>query len=142
MVNITPIFKKGSKNKKENFRPVIILPVLTKIFEKLRIKQLSTFFENTLSKFQCGFRKGYSTLHCLLLMLEKWKFAVDNNEAYAALFNRSLKSFQLSTNCEVAFLWFLVSISKITKWYLSNRKQRIKVKNVSSKWQNIETGVP
>ena len=72
MANVTPIFKKGSKNKKENFRPVSILPVLSKIFEKLMSKHLFTFFENILSKFQCGFRKGYTTQHCLLLMLEKW----------------------------------------------------------------------
>ena len=47
-------------------------------------KQLSTFFENILSKFQYGYRKGYSTKHCSLLMLEKWKIAVDNNEAFGA----------------------------------------------------------
>lgn len=72
MENITLIFKKGSKSKMENYRPVNILPVLLKIFKKLTTKQLSTFFENILSKFECGFRKVYSTQHCLLLMLEKW----------------------------------------------------------------------
>ena len=85
MANITPIFKKGSKNKKGNFRKVNILPVLPKIFEKLMSKQLSTFFKNILSKFQCGFRKGYSTQHCLSVILEKWKLSVDNNEVFRAL---------------------------------------------------------
>ena len=92
MANVTPIFKKGSKNKKENFKPVSILPVVSKIFEKLMSKQLSTFFENILLKFQCGFRKGYSRQHCLLLMLEKWKLAVDNNEAFEALLTDLSKS--------------------------------------------------
>ena len=85
MANTTPIFKKGSKNKKENFRPISILPVLPKIFENPMSKQLSTFFENILSRFQCGFRKGYNTQHYLLLMLEKCKLAVDNNEVFGAL---------------------------------------------------------
>ena len=80
MANVILIFKKGSKSKKENFRPISILPVLSKIFEKLMSKQLSNFFENILSKFQCGFKNGYSTQNCLLLMLEKWKLAVNNNE--------------------------------------------------------------
>ena len=93
MANITPIFEKGSKNKKESSRLISILPVLSKIFEKLMSKQLSTFFENNLSKIQCGFRKGYSTQHCLLLMLEKWKLAVDNNEAFGALLTDLSKAF-------------------------------------------------
>ena len=50
MANVTPIFKKGNKNKKENLRPVSILEVLSKIFEKLMSKQLPIFFENILSK--------------------------------------------------------------------------------------------
>ena len=56
-------------------------------------KQLSTFFENILSEFQCGFRDGYSTQHCLLLKLEKWKLAVDNNEAFGALLTNLSKAF-------------------------------------------------
>ena len=88
MVNATSIFKKGNKNKKENFKPVSILPVVSKIFEKLMSKHLFTFFENILLKFQYGFRKGYSTQHCLLLML-----AVDNNEAFGALLTDISKAF-------------------------------------------------
>ena len=59
--NITPVFKKGSRNQKENYRPVSILPIISKIFEKILSKQLYIYFENILSKFQCGFRKGFST---------------------------------------------------------------------------------
>ena len=59
--NITPVFKKGSRNQKENYRPVSILPIISKIFEKILSKQLYIYFQNILSKFQCGFRKGFST---------------------------------------------------------------------------------
>ena len=69
--NITPIFKNESRNHKTNYRRVNILPIVSKIFEKIMNNQLSTYFENFFSKFQCGFRKGFSTQHCLLLMLEK-----------------------------------------------------------------------
>ena len=68
-----------------NFSSVSNLAVQSKIFEKIMSKQLSTFFKNILSKFQCGFRKGYSTQHCLLIILEKWELTVDNNEAFGAL---------------------------------------------------------
>ena len=42
----------------------------------------STLF---LSKYQCGFRRGYSTQHCLLFMLEKWRRAVDNGKVIGIL---------------------------------------------------------
>ena len=85
LANITPVFKKDSRTSKNNYRPVSILPVFSKIFERLLSRQLSEFFDNILSKFQSGFRKGYGTQHCLLLMLEIWKEATDNNKAFGAL---------------------------------------------------------
>ena len=54
---------------------------------------LKEFFDNILSKFQCGFRKGYGTQHYLLLMLEIWKEATDNNEAFGALLTDLSKAF-------------------------------------------------
>ena len=69
--NIKTVFKKGRRNQKENYRPVNILPTVSKMFEKILSKQMHIYFENILSKFQCGFRKGFSTQHCLLL-IEKW----------------------------------------------------------------------
>ena len=56
-------------------------------------KQLSEFFESILSKFQCGFRKGYGAQHCLLMMLETWKEATDNNKAFGALLTDLSKAF-------------------------------------------------
>ena len=48
-------------------------------------EQMSQFFENIFSKYQCGFRKGFSTQQCLLAMLEKWKRSVDNSKMFGAL---------------------------------------------------------
>ena len=55
LANITPVFKKGPRTSKNNYRPVSILPIFSKIFERLLSRQLSEFFDNILSKFQCGF---------------------------------------------------------------------------------------
>ena len=85
LANIIPVFKNVSRNHKTNYRPVSILPLISKVLEKIMIKQLSIYFEGILSKFRCGFHKGFSTRHCLLLMLEKWKRAVDNNKAFGEL---------------------------------------------------------
>ena len=67
---VKPVIKKKSRINKENYRLISILPVISKIFEKLIFKQLM-FFEPVFSKHQCGFRKGHSAQHCLLTMTEK-----------------------------------------------------------------------
>ena len=56
---ITPVFKKGDKNLKENYRPVSILPNISKIFERFLFKQISNFMEPFFSQQQCRFWKGY-----------------------------------------------------------------------------------
>ena len=52
---------KGDRNSKDNYRPVSIVPNISKIFERCIFCQLSNFMDQFLSKYQCGFRKGYST---------------------------------------------------------------------------------
>ena len=91
-----PVFKKGSRNQKENYRPVSILPIISRIFENILSKQLYIYFENILSEFQCGFRKGFNTQHCLLLMIEKWKEAVDKDQSFGALLTDLSKAFECS----------------------------------------------
>ena len=57
--NITPVFKKGVQNSKDNYRPVSILPNMSKIPERCMFRQLYSFMlELPVSKYQCGFRKG------------------------------------------------------------------------------------
>ena len=59
--DITPTYKKNERIPKRNYRPISILPAISKIYEELMEEQLNAYFENILSKFQCGFRKGFST---------------------------------------------------------------------------------
>ena len=71
--DFTPAHKKMSKLSKEYCRPISILPDISKVYERCLYDQMSSYFEDIFSKYQCGFRKGYSAQHCLLVMLEKWK---------------------------------------------------------------------
>ena len=48
-------------------------------------KQMSYFFGSFLSKYWCGFRKGFNSQHCLLSMLEKWKSVNDDRKMFGAL---------------------------------------------------------
>ena len=54
---------------------------------------MSGFFDNIFSKYQCGFRKGYSAQQCLLVMIDKWKKVVDNGGAFGALLTDLSKAF-------------------------------------------------
>ena len=91
--NITPVFKKGFRGSKDNYRPVSILPIISKIFEKLIEKQIVIYMDKFLSKYQCGFRKGHDAQHSLLAMIEKWKKAVDNGNVFGALLTDLSKAF-------------------------------------------------
>ena len=79
------IHKKKDKPDIENCRPISILPTLSKIYERYRYDQMYKYFDQILSKYQCSFRQGYNTQHCLLVMVEKWKEALDKGGLCGAL---------------------------------------------------------
>ena len=91
VADVTPAFKKKSKTSKDNYRPISILPNISKIYERCLYNQMQTYFDNLLSKYQCGFRKGFNAQHCLVSMIEKWKESVDSGGAFGALITTSLK---------------------------------------------------
>ena len=144
--DILPLYKKGKKDIKGNYRPVSILPNLSKIFEKYMFKQMSQFFENIFSKYQCGFRKGFSTQQCLLAMLEKWKRSVDNSKMFGVLLTDLSKTFDcLDHEFLIAKLnayGFSLTALKLVHNYLSNRKQRTKINSTYSSLLEIIFGVP
>ena len=129
-LNITPNFNKGSRNQKENYRPVTILPIISKIFENISSKQLYIYFENIFSEFQRGFRKRFSTQHCLLLMTEKWKEAVDKNQSFGALVTDLSEAFERLSHYSliVKLLSYGISLASLK---LLRRKQKAKAENKS-----------
>ena len=96
--------------------------------------------------FQGGFRNGFSTQHCLFLMIEKWKEAADKDQSFGALLTNLSKAF----GCPIHDLLIaklhsygtsLASLNLLTD-YLTNRKQRTKVETSCSSWEDIKHGVP
>ena len=82
-----PVYKKIAPIQKGNYRPMSLLPHISKVFERLIYKQINCFMENEMSKCVTGFRKSYGTKHSLIVMLEKWKKALDKEENMSAIFN-------------------------------------------------------
>ena len=71
--DVIPVFKKEDPNNKANYRPIRLLPIISKIFERVLFEQIEKFFEKILSPKLCGFRKGHSTQHALLNLLKNWQ---------------------------------------------------------------------
>ena len=143
--NITPVFKKGYKGSKDSYRPVSILPVISEIFEKLLCKQITVFIGLLLSKFQCGFSKGYGAQDCLLAMLEYWKSEVDKGKVFGALLTDLSKKFDcISHELTIAKLnasGFNLPALKLVQNYLPKRQQRTKINQSYSSWEEIPFGV-
>ena len=144
--DITPLYKKGKKDIKGNYRPVSILPNLSKIFEKCMLEQMSQFFGNIFSKYQCTFRKGFSTQQCVLPILEKWERPANNSKMFDALLTDLSTAFYcLDYELLIAKLnayGFSLTALKLVHNYLSNRKQRTKINSTYSSLLEIIFGVP
>ena len=145
LADVTPVYKKKSKNSKDNYRPVNILSNISKIYERCIYDELQLFFDSLLSKYQCGFRRGYNAQHCLITPIEKGKKRVDNGDAFGALLTDLSKAFDcLPHELLIAKLdayGFDKSSLKLIHSYLSNRKQGVKINDTYSSWSEILFGV-
>ena len=74
--DVMPIHKKDERTVKENYRPVSLLPTISKLLERDMYGQIIECINKFLSPYLFGFRKGRSTEQCLNIMLEKWKKAL------------------------------------------------------------------
>ena len=93
--NITPIFKKGNKLDSSNYRPISLLPNISKILEKVMYSRLSKFLDkfDCLYKKQFGFRNAHSTNHALISITEEIRKALDNNKFSCGVFLDFQKAF-------------------------------------------------
>ena len=73
LADITPVYKKKDPTLVENYRPVSVLPSVSKIFERIIQKQFSNYVDEFLSPYLWGYRKGFNTQYALLSLIQKWK---------------------------------------------------------------------
>ena len=148
--NVVPVHKKESKNILKNYRPISLLPVCGKIFEKCIYNTLYSYLESNdiLSKSQSGFRKGDSCISQLLAITHE---IYSNFDAYPSLETRGVfldisKAFdrvwhegllyKLKSYCISGPLLILI------KSFLTNRFQRVVLNGQTSNWKDILAGVP
>ena len=146
--NVQPTHKKNSRQLISNYRPISLLPILGKIFEKLIFDEMYVFFvnNNLLSKNQSGFRPGDSTINQLLSITNDIYEAFENHNEVRSIFLDISKAFDK--------VWFegLIfklkqngingNLLKLINNYLTNRKQRVVLNGITSEWLPLHSGVP
>ena len=90
---VIQLYKKVDSSKRENCRPVSLLPHVSNVFERIIYKQISIYMQDKLSKHITWFQKSHGTQHFLMTMLEKWKSALDKRENICVLFMDLSKDF-------------------------------------------------
>ena len=144
--NITPIFKKDDKTDKTNYRPISILPNLSKIYERFMQNQMYPYLNQIFSKYQCGFRKGYNAQHCLMAMIEKWRKFLDIGGHAGALLTDLSKAFDCIDHelliAKLHAYGFDTDALKFIYSYLKGRKQRTKIDSSHSSFAEILFGIP
>ena len=136
------LHKKLDPLNKENYRPVGLLPHLSKVFERIIYKQTNSYMEDKLAKCLTCFRKSHVTQHSLLTMLEKWKKKeIDNGSYVSALFMDLSKAFD-TINHDLMLAKLKACGFSTNAFNLMDRKQKAQINNKFSLERNIIAGVP
>ncbi len=142
--DICPVPKHGNATDIANYRPISILPNISKIFERVYVRQLSEYFEDIFDPRLSGFRTGHSCETVLIRMNETIRIALDEGKIVCAVLMDLSKAFDCIPHklLLAKFRSYGVSINACTLLlsYFLNRKQRVKLGLQSSDWDNIIKG--
>ena len=148
--NIKPIFKnKGTPSNHSCYRPISILPALSKIFEKIVHRKLYKHITEhvLLSDRQSGYREFHSTQKQLLFLTHSLYESLDIGHDFTAIYLDIAKYFDkiwhkgLLYKCKTEF----GITGKLLEWltsYLKDRKQRVRIGDTFSTTQTINAGCP
>ena len=144
---VKPIHKKECHNTPSNYRPISILPIISKVFERSAVDQLVKYLETgILSGSQHAYRKGHSTVTCLAEVTNTIYRSLDNGLIVAIISMDLSKAFDAI--CHSHLLQKLSDMglhNNAVSWvksYLQSRKQKTRFKNVTSEESLVTSGVP
>lgn len=145
---ITPVLKKGDAEVVPNYRPICILPCLSKIVEKLIVIRLMKYFNrfNLLSPHQFGFREGFSTELGLISFTDTIKHAIDTGNIVGAIFVDFTKAFDTINHHILLYKLEALGIRgpplSLIRSYLTNRFQVVEINGRLSRPKLVIKGVP
>ena len=141
-----PVHKKKDPTYKTNYRPVSILPLLSKVFEKVMYIQLYDYMENFLNQLLCGFRKTHSTQHALFRLIQSSKKELDQSGIVGTILIVLSKAYDCLPHDLMAAKLEAYGLAKeslqLISDYLSYCKQRTKPGSAYSDWANVIRRIP
>ena len=148
VARISPIPKTSNAVKPDEFRSISVLPILSKIYEKVILSQLCNYIEfNTIyAPTKSGFRKGHSCSTILLKLRDDIIKSMNRGEITLSLAADYSKAFDtVNYNTLIARLkqlHFSTSALQLITSYLIGRKQYVKIDHLTSNYENVVFGVP
>ena len=148
IAKVIPLFKKGSKRELGNYRPISVLPLVSKVFEKLIYYQLYDYLQENrlLNTYQSGFRSMHSTTTALLETTNNWSINIDNSLLNGVLFIDLKKAFDTIDHeiilRKLANYGVDPNALRFFASYLGNRSQKCTVYGALSNVSKLTCGVP
>lgn len=146
VAKVTPIYKGGGQVEINNYRPISVLPVFSKVFESIINDRLTSFFRKYQTPAQYGFQKHKSTEMALIHIKEKIVENIENKLMTLGLFLDLKKAFDTVQHHILIKKLEMYGIRGVAlnlmKNYLTNRYQYVSINNVSSIKMKIQYGVP
>lgn len=143
---IVPVYKGGSKKDIENYRPISILPTLSKLCEKLVHKAIYPCLHSSILQQQHGFVERRSTVTNLLIYTTDLFEGLDANKQIDSVYTDFRKAFDRVDHKilleKIAFNGIRGNLWRWFKSYISNRTQKVVIKGFESPSINISSGVP
>ena len=138
LADVSPIIEADDSTLKFNFRPVSVLPALSKVLDRIMAKQMAPFSNTRLSSLLCGFRDGYSTQHTLFRLIEACRSTLEKKGCVGMVLMDLSKAYDCLSHdlliAKLAAYGFGLKSLNLFSSYLSNRKQRVKYGNSFSEW--------
>ena len=145
-MHIITVHENDDPTDKTNSRPVSVLPLLSKVFERVIYNQVGKYMDTFLNKLLCGFRKSRSTQHDLFKLLQQWQKELDNSGLVETILMDLSKAYDCLPHDLIIAKFEAYGLSKsslsLLLGYLISRKNRVKIGSSYSVWHEIKRGVP
>ena len=148
IAKVVPIFTKGDPEISSNYRPISLLPIISKIYEKLMHKRVHAFLKdcNILYPLQFGFQESNSIDHALISMTEEIRSSLDNRRYGCGIFVDLQKAFDTVNHGillnKLEHYGIRGNVLDWFKSYLSERRQFVSINGSSSSLMRTTCGVP